>query len=174
MLGIYVYGYSTRRIYVAVTLCTRGIGTLQGWTPEAFQVYKRCFKRSISRCRGFYDPDSSYIKRKTTTIATIPQSSFPALPSPQKASKLKGNMIDSCITQGISDHLKWVAFRLIRIRIEYYAPQSDAAFGNPHPPVKFYSDDHIWLQRQWYAPNGENQAQVSNWIPEIWGDMLCH
>jgi len=32
------------------------------WTPKAFQVYRECLKRSISRCRDFHDPDSYYMQ----------------------------------------------------------------------------------------------------------------
>jgi len=55
-----------------------------------------------------------YAERKKATIVTTPRRSFPALPSPQKTCNLKGNMIDPCITQDISDHLKWTVFRMIR------------------------------------------------------------
>jgi len=37
---------------------------------------------------------------------TTPRSSFPASPSPLKTCKSKRNIIDPCITQSISDHLK--------------------------------------------------------------------
>jgi len=44
-------------------------------------------------------------ERKTATIVTTPRKNFPASPSPQKTCKLKENMIDPYIIQGILDHL---------------------------------------------------------------------
>ena len=113
-----------------------------------------------------------HAKRKTTTIAIIPRNSFPASPSPQKICKLKENITDPCITQGTLDHLKWAISGWSEIPVKHYAPQGNVAFGNTHPPVKCYSDDHIWLQRQWYVPDGKNQAQVSN--GDLKSEMTCY
>ena len=52
-----------------------------------------------------------------------------------------------------------------------YALQGHATFEDPYPPIKCHSDNHLRLQ-QWYAPDGKNQAQMSNWRPEIRGDIM--
>jgi len=63
-------------------------------------------KEALANAEIFVTQFLLYVKRKTTTIATIPQSSFHASPSPQKTCKLKKNMIDLCITHSTLDHLK--------------------------------------------------------------------
>ena len=55
----------------------------------------------------------------------------------------------------------------------HYAPQGHATFGDPHPLVKRHSDNIYGFNAN-RRPDGENQAQVLDWGPEIRGDMLCH
>ena len=46
-------------------------------------------------------------------------------------------------------------------------PVESCSIWDPHLSVEHHSENHLWLQRQWYAPDGKNQTQVPNWGPKI-------
>ena len=71
-----------------------------------FKSIRDALREALADAEVFVTQIPAICERKTATIATIPQSGFPASLLPQKTCKLKGNMIDPCITQSISDYLK--------------------------------------------------------------------
>ena len=53
-----------------------------------------------------------------------------------------------------------------------FTTKGHATFEDPHSLVKYHSDNHLWLQRQWYAPDGENQTKCQ--IEDLKSEVTCY
>jgi len=109
---------------------------------------------------------------KMATIATTPRSSFPASSTPQKTNKLKGSMIDLCITQDILDHLKWAIFMLIQNPRWALCPARSSSIWGLHPPIKHHSDNHYGFNANGTRPMGKINLRCQ--IGDLKSEVTCY